>query len=131
MHRLDEERIMYLMAETNAEESFVHGVEFVKQVEKVTNPCVVPMCVATTASDDEAIVEKQLMILWKLPTRHLVDVPSLSFLRQHSHEHPRIPSVHFLHVLRILCAHQHRKPLLLHSRTLPDFPQIPSGSFSL
>ena len=119
------------MAETNAEEFFVEGVEFTKQDEKFGNPCVVPMCVATTSGDDKAVVEKQLMILRELPTRHPVHVPSLSFLRQHFHEHPSIPSVHFLHVLRILCAHQHRKPLLLHTLTLQVSPQIPSGSFSL
>lgn len=111
---------MYLVAEANAEDFLVHGVQFMKQGEEVTDPCVVSMCVTATASDHESIVEAQLIIARELPTRHLVHVPSLPFLLQHSHEHPKIPSVHLLHILRILCAQQHPKPLPSHSLHFPD-----------
>jgi len=101
-----------LVAEANAKDFLVHRVQSVNEFQKFKNPRIVSMGVVTASGDDKPIVEREVVVGRKLSLHHLVQVPPLSLLRQHSPEHPVTTSVHLQQVLRILTAHQHRIPLL-------------------
>jgi len=108
------ERSRNLVAEANAEDFLVHSVQFENELEKVKNPRIVGMSIVAASGDDKAVVEREVVVLRKVSLHHLVEVPPLPLLRQHSSEDAVTASVHLQQVLRILTAHQQRIPLLSH-----------------
>lgn len=92
------------MSKANTQNFFLHGVQFLQQIQQLADPSVVPMRIIAASGDDKPIKEGDLVVVRELPGGHTVDVPPLAFLGQHSHEHPEVPSVHLLHVLRVLRA---------------------------
>lgn len=101
-----------LVTKANAKDFLVHRVQFVNELEKLKNPRVVGMGIVAASGDDKPVVEREVVVGRKVSLHHLVEVPPLSLLRQHSPEDPVTTSVHLQQVLRILTAHQQRIPLL-------------------
>lgn len=99
----------YLVSEANAENFLPQGVQLFQQSNEFTDPNVIPVSIIAAARDHVTVVRSEVVVVGELAARHVEHVPRLAFLRQHSHENPKIPSVFLLHVLRILCAEKHRK----------------------
>ena len=101
-----------LVAKANAKDFLVHRVQFVDELKKVENPRVVGVGIVAASGDDKAVIEREVVVLREVSLHHLVEVPLLPLLRQHSAEDAVTASVHLHQVLRILAAHQQRIPLL-------------------
>lgn len=108
----------YLMTKANAEDFFLQGIQFGQEGQESADPSVISMGISATPGDDKAVVALDLVILGKLAAGHAVEVPSLAFLRQHFDKNPKIPTVHLLHKVRVLCAQQNPKFLPTHNLSL-------------
>lgn len=102
------------MAKANPKDLLLQSIHLLQQKKKLTDPRIIRMGVATAAGEDEAVVDSDVAVVGKVAGGDSVRIPNLPFFAQHFPENPKIPSVFLLHVLRIFCTQQHRKPLSHH-----------------
>lgn len=108
------ERKVYLVAKANTQNSFLHGIQFLEEIQQLADPNVIAMSIIAASSDDKPIKQSDLFVFRKLTRGNTIHFPCLTFLSQHSHKHTKIPSVHFLHIVRVLCAQKNSKSFATH-----------------
>ena len=119
------------MSKANTQNFFVHGIQFLQEIQELTDPNVISMRIIAASGDDKPIKEFDLIVLRELSRRNAIHIPCFTFLRQHSHKHPKIASIHLLHVIRVLRAEKNSKSFPTHFPTLSLTPQNVCLSLSL
>ena len=102
------------MAEANAENLLLQGIETPEEAEQPADPVVVAVGVIAAAGDDEAVVEHDVIVARELAGGDAVQVPGLALFAEEADEDLEVAAVHFLHVVRVLGAQENGEPFLLH-----------------
>lgn len=117
------------MAEADAEDLLLHGVQLPKEPQKVKDPGIVAVGIAAAPREHEPVVEPDLRLVpGELPADGAEHVPLLPGPRQHFLEDPEVAPVLGTHVLGVLRAQQHREPPDAHHRPFGIPPRIHSAS---